>query len=97
MKNDLCEKCNVGIEECPGGCGCKTALHWISVKVKPPTYKDILVTDGEKCWVAQTVDHTDVFLASHPDYKRMEKNQFGCPYITYSKPTHWMELPEIPK
>ncbi len=22
MKNDLCETCNVGIEECPGGCGC---------------------------------------------------------------------------
>lgn len=22
MKNDLCKKCNVGIEEAPGGCGC---------------------------------------------------------------------------
>lgn len=35
MKNDLCENCGVGIEEAPGGCGCKieckTALHKVDI------------------------------------------------------------------
>ncbi len=72
-------------------------MEWISVKNKPPTYKDILVTDGERCWVAQTFDNLDVFLASHPDYKRESENKYGAPYITLSRPIHWMPLPNPPK
>ena len=71
--------------------------EWINVKDKPPSYKDILVTDGEKCWVAQTFDNLDIFLASHPDYEREPKNKYGAPFTTYAKPTHWMPLPEAPK
>lgn len=71
--------------------------EWISVKDRPPAYTDILVTDGERCWVAQTFHDLDMFLASHPDHGRDAKNQYGCQYTTYSRPTHWMPLPEMPK
>jgi len=72
--------------------------EWISVKdKKAPSGKDVLVTDEERCWVAQTWDEVDIFLASHPDYKRMPENEWGIPFTTYSKPTHWMPLPPPPK
>ena len=72
-------------------------MEWISVEFKPPVYTDILVTDGERCWVATTFNELDVFLASHPDYKRHPKNEYGAPFITHSIPTHWMPLPEAPR
>ena len=73
-------------------------MEWISVNdKKPPSYTDILVTDGEKCWVAQTFDNLDVFLASHPDYKKNPENKYGAPYATVAKPTCWMPLPDLPK
>jgi hypothetical protein len=72
-------------------------MKWISVKEKPPSYVDILLTDKERMWVGQTFDNLDIFLASHPDYKRTPKNEHGAPFITYSKPTHWMPLPEPPE
>jgi len=52
MKNDLCEKCGVGIEEAPGGCGCKTALddHSLSIYWHP----------DKKKWVSQ--DEMIVFV-----------------------------------
>jgi len=68
-------------------------MEWINIENKPPVYKDILVTDGERCWVASTFDNLDVFLASHPDHNREPRNKYGAPFITYSKPTHWMPLP----
>lgn len=72
---------------------------WISVKDAPPSYTDVLVTDGERIWVAQKYDGGDsyVFLASHPDYKRKPENEFGMPFSTRSQPTHWMQLPEFPQ
>jgi hypothetical protein len=69
--------------------------EWISVNIKPPTYTDILLTDGKNCWVGQALDNLNVFLASHPDYKKFEENEYGAPYITYSKPTHWVKLPNL--
>lgn len=72
-------------------------MEWISVKDKPESYKDILVTDGERCWVAQMFNIHDIFLVSHPDHNRNPKNEYGAPFITYSKPTHWMPLPLPPK
>lgn len=69
---------------------------WISLlDYVPLSYSDVLVTDGERCWVAQTGDNLNVFLASHPDYERYPKNEYGAPFLTHSKPTHWMELPSI--
>lgn len=102
MNPDLCKKCGTGIEEAIGGCGCKPCKadlhsHWISVKEKPDTSKDVLVTDGERCWVAFTFNEFDVFLASHPDYKRKNENEYGSPFVTSCRPTHWMPLPETPK
>lgn len=71
-------------------------MKWIKVETKPPSYKDILVTDGERCWVANTFDNLDVFITCHPDYNREPKNEYGAPYLTNARPTHWMPLPELP-
>ncbi len=72
-------------------------MQWIKCsEQKPPSYTDILVTDGNKCWVAQTFDNLNVYLASHPDYNREPKNEYGVPFMTYSKPIHWMPLPKPP-
>lgn len=73
-------------------------MTWISVRDirKPHAYKDILLTDGVCQWVGYTFDDLDIFLASHPDYKREPKNEYGAPFITYARPTHWMPLPHMP-
>lgn len=71
--------------------------EWIRINIKPPPYQDILLTDGKNCWVGQTFDNLDVFLASHPDYKKFDENKYGAPFTTYSQPSHWMTLPDFPK
>ncbi len=72
--------------------------EWINVLDKlPEDFQDVLVTDGEKCWVAQTFDNIDIFLASHPDHNRYPRNEYGAPFTTHAKPTHWMPLPNPPK
>ena len=104
MKNDLCEKCGIGIEESPGGCGCrdklyekckprgdqsKTALHWISVKDRTPKL-------GEG--VGYTYDgkyiRRDIYYSGYNGSWESE-NSLGY-YITENV-THWAELPEPPK
>lgn len=72
--------------------------NWISCKDRlPSTYQDVLVTDGERYWVASIHEEKLQFwLASHPDYRRSPRNEFGCPFATFSVPTHWMPLPEPP-
>jgi hypothetical protein len=81
----ICNKC-----EC-------VSNRWISIQDKnPPDYTDILVTDGVRCWVAHTCVNLDIFLASHPDYKRNPENEYGVPFITQSRPTHWIPLPSFP-
>lgn len=75
-------------------------MNWIScIDQLPTSYTDVLVTDGERIWVAQKYDGGDsyVFLASHPDYKRKPENEYGMPFSTRSQSTHWMELPKLPK
>jgi Protein of unknown function (DUF551) len=73
-------------------------VDWISLKSrKPKSYQDILLTDGTRQWVGQTFDNLDIYLASHPDYNREPKNEYGSPFITHSKPTHWMNLPSLPR
>ncbi len=74
-------------------------MNWISLKLKSPKdYVDVLVTDGERCWVAtyfKTISGSPVWLASHPDYRRKPENEYGVPFLTHSSPTHWIDLPEM--
>ena len=65
-------------------------------KNKPESYTDVLVTDGERQWVAYTFDNINIYLASHPDYDKETKNQFAAHFITIAKPTYWMPLPTLP-
>ena len=66
----------------------KNKMKWIKCSdQKAPSYIDILVSDGERCWIAQTFDNIDVFF----------DNSYGAPFIKYAKPTHWMPLPENPE
>lgn len=69
-------------------------MEWISINEKPSAYTDVLLTDGEKCWVGYTFSNLDVFLASHPDYRKNRENECGVPFLTEAKPTHWMPLPK---
>jgi Protein of unknown function (DUF551) len=72
--------------------------EWISVEERrPELYKDVLVTDGERQWVASlTIDTPAVWSASHPDYRRVPRNEYGAPYLTVSIPKRWMPLPPVP-
>ncbi len=84
--------------KCLKKCSRKLYPEWIKLSdQKPESYKDILLTDGIRQWVGQTFDNLDIFLASHPDHNRDPKNDYGAPFITNSKPTHWCELPNAPK
>jgi hypothetical protein len=73
-------------------------MDWIKLSDKKPnSYTDVLVTDGERQWVAYTFESLEIFLASHPDHKRTPANEFGTPYITNSIPKYWMPLPNPPQ
>ena len=74
-------------------------MTWISVKdSKPISYQNVLLTDGKSTWVGYTFDNLDVYLASHPDYRREYWNGDypAQPYTTRCEPTHWMPLPPSP-
>lgn len=90
MNNDLCEKCGVGIEEAPGGCGCKpeckTALHWNDVKVKLPK-------EDEWYYLGSNI-------LQRTTWGIYMNGKFVNPDLCYAEireVTHWMELPEPPK
>jgi len=70
-------------------------MEWISVSKPPKEFEDVLVSDGERQWVASYFKN--VWMASHPDHKRKKNNEYGCPYSVLSIPTHWMPLPTLPE
>ncbi len=73
-------------------------MKWIKCSdIMPSSYTDVLVTDGERQWVASTFNNLEIFLASHPDHGRQPANEFGAPFITNSIPKYWMLLPNPPE
>lgn len=71
-------------------------MQWINVRQQlPKENQDVLISDGQKQWVASFFNN--IWLSSHPDYKRNPHNEYGCPYVVLSKPTHWMPLPKPPQ
>jgi hypothetical protein len=70
-------------------------MKWINVKDKfPKEFQDVLVCDNERQWVASYFKN--MWIASHPDYKRNIENEDGFPYLVFSIPTYWMPLPNFP-
>ena len=75
-------------------------MEWINLNEKKPiNYTNVLVTDGISTWVAYSLENMQIFLSSHPDYKRDYWNDefHAMPFTTMCKPTHWMPLPKPPE
>jgi len=71
-------------------------MEWISVEdALPGDDEDVLVCDDERQWVAFQNNMT--WFVSHPDYGRKQNNEFGCPFLVISVPTHWRPLSKLPK
>ncbi len=71
-------------------------MEWIHIKsCVPEENKDVLVTDGISSWVS--FFYNGAWIASHPDYRKDKGNEYGCPYLVLSNPTHWQPLPQPPK
>ncbi len=66
-------------------------MEWKSVKDHPPEINgpDVLVTDGEKCWVASRwkFDHKDDIYFTPT---------IGLCILEFTIPVKWMPLPKLP-
>jgi len=66
-------------------------MKWISVKKKlPETYADVLVTDGDRCFIGELISgNGDKMFRYYVPLVGIYDDYFW-------EISHWMELPKVP-